>query len=433
MFRLLIFTSCLALSAAAWGQSVPSHIKPLRFEAAVAQAVHVAPTVNARESQTVAAREEAVRAAALPDPMLTGGVDNLTATGADAFDFAADDQTMKRVGITQVFPARAKRLALQGVADRRIDEAQALTAAEQLAVRRAAAQAWVNLWAAEREAAELRQLRGQTAIALSVAKARLSGGTGTVVEALATKAGALELENRITGAETQVQAARDTLARWLDLDPQDVLIEDEPPDLMTLPISEAVLLSSIEKQGPLLPWASREAVAEAEVTLARAQKKPDWSLGASYGQRSGGRSDMVTLEFSIDLPVFAANRQENILEARCKCQSCSGHIRYMYPLIAGLGRPCGSLHRQQWNAKFRTCGNRMAAHLRGKGVGGIHHMADVLVAQVLHQTLHTAKTTHAGGQGGRAPRQRCAGVRVDRRNARVMQLGGQNIGIKSAA
>lgn len=316
MFRSLLFTSCLVLSAAAWGQEVPTRATPLRFEAAVAQAVRVAPTVNARQSQTVAAREEAVRAAALPDPMLTGGVDNLTATGADAFDFAADDQTMKRVGITQVFPARAKRRALQGVADRRIDEAQALTAAEQLVVRRTAAQAWVNLWAAEREAAELRQLRGQTAIAVSVAKARLSGGTGTAVDTLATQAGALELENRITGADAQVRAARDTLARWLDLSPEDVRIEGDPPDLMTLPVSEAVLLGSIEKQGPLLPWASREAVAEAEVTLARAQKKPDWSLGASYGQRSGGRSDMVTLEFSIDLPLFTVNRQDRGIAAR---------------------------------------------------------------------------------------------------------------------
>ena len=316
MFRPLLFTSCLTLSAAAWGQSTPLQTASLRFESAVAQAVGVAPTVEARQFQTVAAREEAARAAALPDPMLTAGVDNLTATGRDAFDFAADDQTMKRVGITQVFPARAKRRALQGVADRRIDEAQALSEAERRAVRRAAAQAWVLLWAAEREAAELRQLRSQTVIAVSVAKARLSGGTGTAMEALATKAGALVLENRITGADAQVRAARDTLARWLDRSPEDVRIEGDPPDLMRLPVSEAVLLGSIDKQGALLPWASREAAAEAEIALALAQKKPDWSLGASYGQRDGGRSDMVTLEFSIDLPLFAADRQDRGTAAR---------------------------------------------------------------------------------------------------------------------
>lgn len=316
MFRPLLFTSCLVLSTAAWGQPRPLHATPLRFEAAVDKAVRAAPTLEARQSLLMAAREEAIRAAALPDPMLTGGVDNLTATGADAFDFGADDQTMKRLGITQVFPARAKRRALQGVADRRIDEALASTESEQRDVRRAAAQAWVNLWAVEREVAEIRQLRSQTAIAVSVAKARLSAGTGSAVEALAIRAGALELENRITGAEALARAARNTLARWLDLSPGNVRIEGDPPDLMTLPIDESVLLGSIEKQGPLLPWASREAIAEAEVKLAQAQKKPDWSLGASYGQRAGGRSDMITLEFSVDLPLFAVSRQDPGIAAR---------------------------------------------------------------------------------------------------------------------
>ena len=131
--------------------------------------------------------------------------------------------------------------------------------------------------------------------------------------------------------------------------------------------------------------------------------------------------------------LLAADRQKNALETSIKREGCCSHIRYMYPLIAGLSRPCGALHSQQWNAKLCTCGNRVAAHLCGKRVGGIHHMADALLPQVLHQSLHTAKAAHAGGQGGRAPRQRCAGVRVDGWNARFMQLGGQNIGIKSAA
>ena len=83
-----------------------------------------------------------------------------------------------------------------------------------------------------------------------------------------------------------------------------------------LPTSESALLSSIDRQGPLLPWASREAVAEAEVSLASAQKRPDWSVGASYGQRDGHRSDMFTLEFSIDLPLFTDNRQDRGVAAK---------------------------------------------------------------------------------------------------------------------
>ena len=131
--------------------------------------------------------------------------------------------------------------------------------------------------------------------------------------------------------------------------------------------------------------------------------------------------------------LLAANRQENILEARCKRKGCCSHIRYMYPLIAGLGRPSGTLHRQQWNTKFCTCGNRMAAHLRGKRVGGINHMADLLFHQIGHQAFHATKPANPAGQGGLTASLRGTGIRINGLDTGFMQAGGQEIGIKRAA
>ena len=116
---------------AAWFIATPGWSAPagLPFEEAVRLAVERAPTLEARQSQTLAAREEAVRAAALPDPKLTVGIDNGPVTGTDAFELRADDMTMKRIGVMQEFPARAKRQARQAVADRNIEQAEALSAA----------------------------------------------------------------------------------------------------------------------------------------------------------------------------------------------------------------------------------------------------------------------------------------------------------------
>lgn len=291
------------------------------FTEAVRLAVERAPALEARRWQSAAAREEAVRAAALPDPKLTVGITNWPVTGGDAFDFRADDMTMKQVGVMQDFPARAKRQARQAVADRSIEQAQALSVAEQLTVRRAVADAWITLWAAQREVDALKALREQSALALRLAKARLASGAGTAVETLATQAAALELENRIDAAEASVEAARDTLARWLGVEPADLATDGVPPELTVLPVAEAALLASVDRQGPLLPWHSREAVAEAEVTLAAAERRPDWSLGASYGQRARSpdgmpRSDMLMIEFAIDLPLFTRNRQDRGVAAR---------------------------------------------------------------------------------------------------------------------
>jgi len=280
-----------------------------------------APMLQARRSQVAATQEEAVRAAALPDPKLTFGLGNWPVTGADAFDFRADDMTMKQIGVMQEIPARAKRRARQVVADRGIEEAQALSTAEQLAVRRGVAEAWIALWAAQREVAALRSLREPAAMAVSTAKARLAGGADTVTGTLATQAAALDLENRIDAAEASVEAARAGLARWLGEEPADLEAEDAPPALAELPVAPAELLSSIDRQGPLLPWRSREAVAEAEVDAALAEKRPDWSLGVTYGQRDRTptgrrRSDMLMVEVGVGLPLFPRNRQDRGVAAR---------------------------------------------------------------------------------------------------------------------
>lgn len=315
---------CLAtLALVLWFFAAPSWSAPtgVSFNEAVRFAVERAPALEARRSQTAAAREEAVRAAALPDPKLTLGIANWPITGGDAFDFRADDMTMKQVGVMQEFPARAKRQARQAVADLSIEQSQALSMAEQLAVRRAAADAWITLWAAQREVDALKALREQSALAVRIAKAQLANGAGTAVDTLATQAAALELENRIDAAEASVEAARGTLARWLGVEPAALTTAGSPPDLTVLPVTEATLLTSTDRQGALLPWRSREAVAEAEVALAAAERRPDWSLGASYGQRERSRdgmprSDMLMIEFAIDLPLFTRNRQDRGIAAR---------------------------------------------------------------------------------------------------------------------
>lgn len=316
--RWRVWALAFGLFAVAPAWSVTASIT---FDDAVRLAAERAPMLQARQSQIAASQEEAVRAAALPDPRLTLGIANLPVTGADAFDASADFMTMKQIGVMQDFPHRAKRQARQAVADRTVEQAQALSETERLAVRQAVAQAWIALWAAQREVTALQALREPANVAVRSAKARLAGGTGSAVDAMATQNAVLELENRIDAAEASLEAARAGLARWLGETAEDLRIEGAPPDLMALPIPPATVLGSIDRQAPLLPWRSREAVAEAQVEAAIAEKRPDWSLGVTYGQRDRApdgmpRSDMLMVEFAIDLPLFTRNRQDRGVAAR---------------------------------------------------------------------------------------------------------------------
>jgi cobalt-zinc-cadmium efflux system outer membrane protein len=305
----------LCLLLLLWSLALPAlaATPAISFDEAIHRAVQRAPALDARRAQTLAAQEEARRAAALPDPKLSLGIQDLPVTGVEAFDPGVDNFTMKKIGVTQEFPARAKRDARQALADRTIDQATALTAAEELAVKRAAAEAWVSLWAAEHEVEALQTLREESSLAVRIAKARLTGGAGNAVDVLAAQAATLELDNRLEVARTQVESARAMLGRWLDENAE--ATADMPPDFNNLPISEAVLLKSLDRQGPLLPWQAREQMASAQVDSARAEKHPDWSIGVSYGQRNRF-SDLVSVEFSIDLPLFPGNRQDRGIAAR---------------------------------------------------------------------------------------------------------------------
>ena len=75
-----------ALALPATGLAKPA----MSLQEAIRLATVRAPLLEARRAGVTAAQEDAARAGALPDPMLTVGIDNLPVTGADAFDSQAD-------------------------------------------------------------------------------------------------------------------------------------------------------------------------------------------------------------------------------------------------------------------------------------------------------------------------------------------------------
>lgn len=320
-FPIALILACLAcawLFAALPAASTPL---PLTFPQALRLAEQNAPLLKAHEARLEAAREDAGRAAALPDPRLTLGLSNWPVTGPDAFDLRADEMTTQEIGVMQEFPARAKRRARQALADAGLAQAQAMSLAGQGVVRQAAATAWIELWAAQQARDALLALREPAEVATRTARARLAGGSGTATDALAARSAALLLENRIDAAEAAVQTAQAGLSRWLPARAAPPVAEGPAPALMELPAGGTDPMAAIERHAAMRPWASQQAVAEAQLDAALAGKHPDWSVGVTYGRRDRApdgmpRSDMLMLEVSLGLPLFTRNRQDRDIAAR---------------------------------------------------------------------------------------------------------------------
>ena len=272
-----------------------------------------APRVRASRFQAEAARQDAVRAGRLPDPMLVVGINSLPVSGAQAFNASADDMTMRQFGLTQEIPSHARRAAQRQVAQTGVQLADANEVSLQLATRQAAAGAWVALWSAQQERRLLGQLGDQDRLAIAASNARLAGGRGTATDALAARAEAAALDNRIDAADADVAMARAGLQRWLGTAANRPL--GDPPDFSTLRVPAAQLEAELDRQGPLLVWGPREHQADAAIALARADKRPNFSVSLMYGERIN-RPDMLAIEFGVSLPLFPGNRQDRDISAR---------------------------------------------------------------------------------------------------------------------
>ena len=287
---------------------------PLTLEEAMQGAAARAPRLDAQAARLVAAQEDAARAGRLPDPVLSAGIDNLTVTGADAFRVGADEMTMRRIGVMQAWPSKKLRTS-----EREVAQSQAAVIADESVglkrqVERSAGEAWIETWVAEKERAFLTSQREEAERAARIAEAQLANGSGSAASALAAEVAGADLESQLLAADTAIAASRAGLRRWLGDRAQAVLGAN--PDFASLPLTPARLLSSVESHAELATWDARERAARAAIEVARARKRPQIAFGASYGARSAGLPDMATIEVTVDLPLFARNRQNRDIAAR---------------------------------------------------------------------------------------------------------------------
>lgn len=281
---------------------------PLTFEAALAKSAAQAPSLRARTFDIDARRSAAQAAGQLPDPKLGVGLDNFPISGPPAFTFNGDSMTMGRLGVSQDVPNLAKRRARSGRAEADIGVAEAERLAEVRRVRIATALAWIDLAYAERRVAAIDKAIADLATYVSTATSSVVSGSSRPAQSLEIRRAIAALEDQRSEVEAQVAQARAILSRWTG-DPHPT-IEGLAPQFEVDPDR---LRTAIEQHPDLATAMARLQVAEANVTLARAGKRPDWGFDVAYQRRSGGYGDMVSAGVTVSLPLFSKHRQEPMI------------------------------------------------------------------------------------------------------------------------
>ena len=299
----------LLLTAAARGQERP----PLGFAEALEIAAERSQALVAQEAAAAAARDRAIAAAAGPDPVLTAGIDNLPVDGPDAFDVGNDFMTMRSIGFMRDL-TRGSRRDLRSARFER--EAEAADAERSLALadlQRETAVAWLGRYHGERMREVLAMQRVEGVLQVDAADVAYRSGLGAQVDVFSARSALAALDDRIAAADRDVEIASIRLARWIGDAAARPLAE--LPAMDAVPIEAANLETELAHHPMLAVLAKREEVARAEADVARADKRPDWSVAVMYSLRGADFSDMVSVSVSRPLQWRQRDRQDRELAA----------------------------------------------------------------------------------------------------------------------
>lgn len=283
----------------------------------LAEALNIAtqdsPLLAAQRSAVTAAEEMTVSARELPDPKLKFGIDNLPADGADRYSLTRDFMTQRRISVMQEFP-RAEKRELKGQrAGFELAREQAALADVRSALRRDVALPWLERYFAERMAKVVDEQYAETELQRQALEAGLRAGKAQPAELLALQISLQALRDRRAEFEKQTARATALLSRWLGAAAARPLAPFSVPPAPGRQHDPAEQVS----QHPHLQTLARQVdIAQNDAALAQAAARPDWGLEIGYAQRGPQFSNMLSVQVSIDLPLFQARRQDRSTAAK---------------------------------------------------------------------------------------------------------------------
>jgi len=307
--RATVAVLIVTLGASSWAAD------PLTLVEAQRIAVGRSQQLVAQNALTTAAREQAVAAGQLPDPVLKLGIDNLPANGPDRLSLTRDFMTMRRIGVMQEIPRAEKRQLRAEKFERDAERVQAQRQLTLANVQRDTALAWLDRYYAQAQRELLRQQIEETRLQVQAADSAFRTNRGSQADVFAARAAVITLQDRLSQIDRQSRNAALMLARWVGASAAERPTSGSPPWQST-PLQVGISSEHLKRHPDLLVISAEIDAAETEARLAQANKKVDISVEANYAQRGPGFSNMLSIGVSIPLQWDQKNRQNRELGAK---------------------------------------------------------------------------------------------------------------------
>lgn len=291
--------------------------KPLSIGEAEQLALYLSPEIKQFRAKASGLMEQSIADGQLSDPQLMAGVINLP---TNSFSFTQDEMTMLAVGVQQQLP-RGHSLRIKSRQTQALAIAEKRKAKEQIALLlRNVRETWLDVYYWNQVLHIIHDNQKIYRSLLKVSESQYSTGKGNQSDVLQVQVELTRLANQSLQVEQQIDLLRAQLGRFIGQEQAQRNISKHLPSWLKPP-SRLVLQQRLKKHPLILIDGATIEAARQEVALAKEQYKPGWLLGASYGFRQGqmpngmSRSDMLTAQVTLDLPLFPGKRQDRQFQA----------------------------------------------------------------------------------------------------------------------
>lgn len=295
----------------------------LSVDEAVGIAIESDPWLTGSHLTQAALTDEAIAAAALPDPKVSLKAGNFP---VDGFDINQESMTQLSVGISQMFP-RGDTLSLAKRKKQEVALQQPFLREDRRAkVTATVVQLWLDAYHAQESIRLIEQDRALFEQLVDAAQASYASAVGRTrqQDVIRAQLELTRLEDRLTVLRQQQETAQRRLSEWIGAPARRSLTPAMPAEPPIRPVSigatEQERYEQLSRHPMLLALDQQIEAAGTDVDLARQKYKPEWGLNAQYGYRDEDplgrdRADLFSLGVTFDLPIFTANRQDREVSA----------------------------------------------------------------------------------------------------------------------
>lgn len=373
---------CLAASVLSVGlpagaaEPVPAVQAPvLTLNDAIAMARGEQPSVVGFEREAAASEQAAVAARALPDPQITAGIRDFPVTGDRALNPTADNFTMYTIGVMREQVRRSRRDAEASRLRAEAVVSRAEGTAREREIQRSVMIAWIEAVEAGAKQRLLARVNNDLRVGRQIMEAGIPTGASTPALALQAQAEIAIAEAQLAEARGAEARARAELARWIG----DAAHRPLPDAIPALALPSTVSDHHGPEDHPhLLVAQAREQVAQRQIDVARAERRPNLSWSLMYGYRPEF-GDLVSVQVTIPLQINRGQLQNRrIAEAEARADAARLRAEDVRRELSGAYDAA--------LADYQSAGAQLAI-LRDQAI------------PALEASFEAAEARYAGGQG----------------------------------